>query len=133
MVAAALAVLTAAVVAAGCERRSDSAAPPQGAPSARVVATDAYGAQVLLDERVAPGQSVMDALRGVTTVANEAQRVAAQRAAERAAAAAEIGALYSADRPYAIIAPWVRGAASRLPEGTVSLVGTGIVVGGVDE
>lgn len=52
---------------------------------------------------------------------------------ERAAAAAEIGALFDTDRPYAVIAPWVRGAATRLPEGTVSLVGTGIVVGGVDE
>ena len=52
---------------------------------------------------------------------------------ERAAAAAEIGALFAEDRPYAILAPWVRGAATSLPEGTVSLVGTGIVVGGLDQ
>lgn len=51
----------------------------------------------------------------------------------RAAAATEVGDLYNKDRPYVTIAPWVRGAATRLPDGTVSLVGTGIVVGGVDE
>jgi peptide/nickel transport system substrate-binding protein len=52
---------------------------------------------------------------------------------DRAAAAAEIGTLFAHDRPYTILAPWVRGAATSLPEGTVSLVGTGIVVGGLDQ
>lgn len=52
---------------------------------------------------------------------------------DRAAAAAEIGTLFAEDRPYTILAPWVRGAATSLPEGTVSLVGTGIVVGGLDQ
>lgn len=68
VVATALAVLVAAAVAVGCERRSESAAPAGGAPSARVVATGGYGAEVLLDERVVPGRSVMDALRAVTPV-----------------------------------------------------------------
>lgn len=56
------------LVAAGCERRSEAPGPAEGQPSARVVATDAYGAQVLLDQRVAPGRSVLAALQGVTPV-----------------------------------------------------------------
>src|SRR5215217_3530577 len=47
----------------------------------------------------------------------------------RATAAAELQAQFANDAPYATLAPWVRVGASRLPEGTVSLVGTGIVVG----
>ncbi|MFM8827850.1 MAG: DUF4430 domain-containing protein [Actinomycetota bacterium] len=57
-----------ALVGAGCERKSEAAAPAGGAPSARVVATADHGAEVLLDERVAPGRSVMDALQGETPV-----------------------------------------------------------------
>lgn len=53
--------------------------------------------------------------------------------AERAAAAAELEALFAKDAPYATLAPWVRIGASRLPEGTVSLVGTGVVVGDLTE
>jgi peptide/nickel transport system substrate-binding protein len=49
--------------------------------------------------------------------------------ADRAAAAAELEALFVTDRPYATLAPWVRGAATTLPEGTMSLQGTGFVVG----
>lgn len=63
-----LVVGASALVGAGCERRSDVPGPAEGQPSARVVATDAYGAQVLLDERVAPGRSVLAALQGVTPV-----------------------------------------------------------------
>ncbi len=66
-VAAALVGLT-ALAGAGCERKSQSAGPDQGAPAARMVVTADHGADVLLDERVAPGRSVMDALRGVTPV-----------------------------------------------------------------
>lgn len=61
-------VCAGALLAAGCERRSEAQGPPEGQPAARLVATADHGAEVLLDERVAPGQSVMDALRGVTTV-----------------------------------------------------------------
>lgn len=58
-----------ALVGVGCgERKSDAATPAEGAPSARLVATADHGAEVLLDERVAPGQSVMRALQGVTPV-----------------------------------------------------------------
>ena len=66
-VAAALVGL-AALAGAGCERKSESAGPARGAPAARMVVTADHGADVLLDERVAPGRSVMDALRGVTPV-----------------------------------------------------------------
>lgn len=58
----------AALVGAGCERKSEAAAPADGAPAARLVATADHGAEVLLDERVTPGRSVMDALQGVTPV-----------------------------------------------------------------
>ena len=58
-----------ALVGVGCgERKSDAATPAEGAPSARLVVTADHGAEVLLDERVAPGQSVMRALQGVTPV-----------------------------------------------------------------
>jgi peptide/nickel transport system substrate-binding protein len=50
---------------------------------------------------------------------------------ERAAAAKKLGDLFNTDRPYAVLAPWVRGAASRLAPDVISLQGTGIVVGGV--
>jgi peptide/nickel transport system substrate-binding protein len=52
---------------------------------------------------------------------------------ERAAAASELEALFAEDAPYATLAPWVRVGASRLAEGAVSLVGTGIVVGDLTE
>lgn len=67
-IAAAALVALAAVAGAGCERRSESAGPAEGAPSATIVATADHGAEVLLDRRVDPGQSVMDALRSVTPV-----------------------------------------------------------------
>lgn len=68
LAAATLACAT-ALVGVGCgERKSEAAAPADGAPAARLVATADHGAEVLLDERVAPGRSVMDALQGVTPV-----------------------------------------------------------------
>ena len=71
-----VAALTVAVMAvgavgalmAGCERRSESTAPAPGQPAARMLATDGYGAEVLLDERVDPGRSVLASLQGVTPV-----------------------------------------------------------------
>lgn len=66
--AAAALVALAAVAGTGCERRSEAAGPAEGAPAASVVATAGHGAEVLLEQRVAPGQSVMDALRSVTPV-----------------------------------------------------------------
>ena len=56
-------------------------------------------------------------------------RVNASTGEERAAAAAELEALFDEDQPYITLAPWVRGTASSLPEGTVALVGTGLVIG----
>jgi hypothetical protein len=55
------------VLVAGCERRAQDA-PEAGTPSAELVATADYGDEVLLEARVAPGQSVMRALRGATEV-----------------------------------------------------------------
>lgn len=66
--AAAMLVAGAAMIGAGCERRSEATAPADGAPAARIVATADHGAEVLLDERVAPGRSVLDGLQGVTPV-----------------------------------------------------------------
>ncbi|MGD9696539.1 MAG: DUF4430 domain-containing protein [Thermoleophilia bacterium] len=65
----ALVVLLAVVLAlaAGCEHRAQDA-PAADAPAARLVATDGFGATVLLDRRVAPDQSAMRALRGATDV-----------------------------------------------------------------
>ncbi|MCC6830126.1 MAG: DUF4430 domain-containing protein [Thermoleophilia bacterium] len=56
------------VVAGGCERRSDATPPAAEAPSARVVVTAGFGAEVLLDGRVAPGGAVLDGLRALTPV-----------------------------------------------------------------
>ena len=68
LAAATLACAT-TLVGAGCgERKSEAAAPAEGGPAARLVATADHGAEVLLDESVAPGRSVMDALQGVTPV-----------------------------------------------------------------
>lgn len=67
-IAAAALVALAAVAGAGCERRSESAGPAEGEPAAAIVASADHGAEVLIDRRVAPGQSVMDALRSVTPV-----------------------------------------------------------------
>lgn len=65
---AVLALLAAALVpAAGCEERAQDA-PAAGAPAAALTATADYGAAGLLSTRVAPGQSVMRALRGATDV-----------------------------------------------------------------
>ena len=66
--AAAIALIALTAVAAGCSRKSDAAAPAAGEPSARIVATADFGADALLDTTVAPGGSVMDALRSVTAV-----------------------------------------------------------------
>ena len=66
--AAAALVAVAALAGVGCERRSAAAGPAAGEPAARVVATADHGAEVLLDEHVAPGRSVMTALMGVTPV-----------------------------------------------------------------
>jgi Domain of unknown function (DUF4430) len=52
---------------AGCEERSEDA-PAAGAPAATLVATTQHGARELLATRVAPGRSVMRALRGATDV-----------------------------------------------------------------
>lgn len=65
---AACAVMLGAVAAAGCERRSDAAAPAAGAPTAQVVVTADHGAEALHEARVEPGRSVLDALRGITPV-----------------------------------------------------------------
>jgi Domain of unknown function (DUF4430) len=64
-VAVVLAVL--ALAGGGCERVSREE-PPPGAPAARLLATADFGATTLLDARVAPGSSVMRALRGATPV-----------------------------------------------------------------
>lgn len=61
------ALLAAAALAAGCERRSQDA-PAAGEAAATIVATAGYGAEPLLDARVEPGQSLMRALRGATEV-----------------------------------------------------------------
>jgi len=61
-------VAGAAMAAAGCERRSESEGPADGAPAARIIATADHGAEVLLDERVPPGRSVLAGLTGVTPV-----------------------------------------------------------------
>ncbi|WP_217914428.1 DUF4430 domain-containing protein [Miltoncostaea marina] len=62
-----LALAALAALAAGCERRSQDA-PAAEAPAATLVATAGYGERELLSTRVAPGQSVMRALRGATEV-----------------------------------------------------------------
>jgi hypothetical protein len=61
------ALVAAAVLVAGCESRSQ-APPAAGEPAAALTATADYGAVPLMDVRVAPGQSVMRALRGATEV-----------------------------------------------------------------
>jgi hypothetical protein len=61
------ATLAVAALALGCERRSQDA-PAASAPAAALTATAGYGAEVLLDTRVAPGDSLMRALRGATDV-----------------------------------------------------------------
>jgi len=62
-----LALLALAGVLAGCETRAQEA-PEAGAPAATLIATADYGADVLLETRVDPGQSVMRATRGATEV-----------------------------------------------------------------
>jgi hypothetical protein len=62
-----LALVALAALATGCEHRSQEA-PDAGAPAASLVVTADYGARPLLETRVAPGQSVMRALRGATDV-----------------------------------------------------------------
>lgn len=57
-----------AVVAGGCERRSDTTPPPADAAAAHVVVTAGFGAEALLDGRVAPGGTVLDGLRALTPV-----------------------------------------------------------------
>ena len=51
----------------GCERRAQDA-PAADAPAATLTATAGYGGEALLDTRVAPGGSLMRALRGATEV-----------------------------------------------------------------
>ena len=63
--AATLAVL--ALVAAGCHSKSKPA-PAAGKPTATLVVTRDFGTQPLLDRTVAPGQTVMTALRGVAKI-----------------------------------------------------------------
>ena len=62
-----LALLAFAAFLSGCETRAQQA-PGAGAPAASIAATAGYGADVLLETRVDPGQSVMRATRGVTDV-----------------------------------------------------------------
>jgi len=64
----AVGLVTLALATAGCSRKSDAAAPGEGQPAARIVATADFGADELLTARVAPGGSVMDDLRSVTAV-----------------------------------------------------------------
>lgn len=66
--AATLLLAGAALVATGCERRSESVGPVGGAPAARVVVSADHGDEVLLDERVVPGRSVLKTLAGITPV-----------------------------------------------------------------
>jgi hypothetical protein len=61
------AIVALGLVAAGCETRSQDA-PSAGAPGADLEITAGYGAESLLSTRVAPGDSVMRALRGATEV-----------------------------------------------------------------
>jgi Domain of unknown function (DUF4430) len=61
------ALLAAAALVAGCERRSQEQ-PAAGEAAATIVATADYGAVPLLEVRAEPGQSVMRALRGATDV-----------------------------------------------------------------
>ncbi len=60
-------ILAVALLAAGCETRSQDA-PAADAPGAVLEATAGYGAEPLLSTRVAPGDSMMRALRGATEV-----------------------------------------------------------------
>jgi hypothetical protein len=62
---ATLAVL--ALVAAGCHSKSKPP-PAPGKPTASVVVTRDFGTRALLDRTVAPGQTVMAALRGVARI-----------------------------------------------------------------
>ena len=63
--AATLAVL--ALVSTGCYSKS-RAVPAAGSPTASLVVTQDFGTRPLLDTRVAPGQTVMTALRGVAKI-----------------------------------------------------------------
>ena len=66
-VPALLVLLAIAGVLSGCETRAQEA-PGADAPAAILAATAGYGADVLLETRVDPGQSVMRATRGATEV-----------------------------------------------------------------
>lgn len=66
-IVALVAVVLLAVGAAGCSSRAQDA-PAEGQPAARVLVTRDAGAEVLLERRVPPDQSAMDALRGTTAV-----------------------------------------------------------------
>lgn len=57
----------AAMALAGCERVSQSE-PAAGSEAASIVATDDFGAEVLLDVRVPPDQTLLRSLRGATQV-----------------------------------------------------------------
>lgn len=59
--------LLAALAVLGCESRSQEAPAPDD-PSAHLLASAGFGAEVLLDTPVPPDQSVMRALRGATQV-----------------------------------------------------------------
>ena len=70
---AAYALLVALIVlvvalASGCERRSEQATASDNQPHATMRITADYGATLLLNQPVAPNQSVMRALRGITPV-----------------------------------------------------------------
>ena len=62
------AVALVGLVVAGCGERRSQQAPAADAPGVALVATADYGGRELLSVRVAPGQSVMRALRGATEV-----------------------------------------------------------------
>jgi hypothetical protein len=61
-------LLLVALVLAGCGEEKLRPPPPAAAPAARLVVTEGFGSRLVRDARVAPAQSVMDALRGVAEV-----------------------------------------------------------------
>lgn len=61
-------LLLVALVLSGCGEEKLRPPPPAAAPAARLIVTEGFGSRLVRDARVAPAQSVMDALRGVAEV-----------------------------------------------------------------